>query len=47
MTLRTAFTDLFSVEHPIALAPMGGYAPADLVGDLAAEAAATLARLRS
>jgi nitronate monooxygenase len=26
MTLRTAFTDLFSVEHPIALAPMGGCA---------------------
>ncbi len=26
MTLRTAFTDLFSVQHPIALAPMGGSA---------------------
>ncbi|MGB6453337.1 MAG: nitronate monooxygenase [Streptosporangiaceae bacterium] len=26
MTLRTAFTELFSVEHPIALAPMGGCA---------------------
>src|SRR3984957_11028495 len=24
MTLRTAFTDLFSLNHPIALAPMGG-----------------------
>jgi alkylation response protein AidB-like acyl-CoA dehydrogenase len=24
MTLRTAFTELFNVEHPIALAPMGG-----------------------
>lgn len=24
MTLRTAFTELFSLEHPIALAPMGG-----------------------
>jgi nitronate monooxygenase len=24
MTLRTAFTELFSVQHPIALAPMGG-----------------------
>jgi nitronate monooxygenase len=24
MTLRTAFTDLFSLSHPIALAPMGG-----------------------
>jgi nitronate monooxygenase len=26
VVLRTAFTDLLSVEHPIALAPMGGYA---------------------
>lgn len=26
MTLRTAFTELFSVQHPIALAPMGGAA---------------------
>jgi nitronate monooxygenase len=26
VTLRTAFTELFSVEHPIALAPMGGFA---------------------
>jgi nitronate monooxygenase len=26
LTLRTAFTELFSVEHPIALAPMGGCA---------------------
>ncbi len=26
MTLRTAFTELLSVEHPIALAPMGGCA---------------------
>jgi nitronate monooxygenase len=26
VTLRTAFTELFSVEHPIALAPMGGSA---------------------
>jgi nitronate monooxygenase len=26
MALRTAFTDLFSIEHPIALAPMGGCA---------------------
>jgi nitronate monooxygenase len=26
MTLRTAFTELFSLRHPIALAPMGGYA---------------------
>jgi nitronate monooxygenase len=26
MTLRTAFTELFNVEHPIALAPMGGSA---------------------
>lgn len=26
VTLRTAFTELFSVEHPIALAPMGGCA---------------------
>jgi nitronate monooxygenase len=26
VALRTPFTDLFSVEHPIALAPMGGYA---------------------
>jgi nitronate monooxygenase len=26
VTLRTAFTDLFSIEHPIALAPMGSYA---------------------
>jgi nitronate monooxygenase len=24
MTLRTAFTDMFSLRHPIALAPMGG-----------------------
>jgi nitronate monooxygenase len=26
MTLRTAFTELFSLQHPIALAPMGGSA---------------------
>jgi nitronate monooxygenase len=26
MALRTAFTDLFSIQHPIALAPMGGSA---------------------
>jgi nitronate monooxygenase len=26
MTLRSAFTELFSLRHPIALAPMGGYA---------------------
>ena len=26
MTLRTTFTELFSIEHPIALAPMGGCA---------------------
>jgi nitronate monooxygenase len=26
VTLRTAFTDLFSVDYPVALAPMGGYA---------------------
>jgi nitronate monooxygenase len=26
MALRTAFTELFSIEHPIALAPMGGSA---------------------
>lgn len=26
MVLRTAFTDLFRIEHPIALAPMGGSA---------------------
>jgi nitronate monooxygenase len=26
VTLRTAFTELLSVEHPIALAPMGGFA---------------------
>jgi nitronate monooxygenase len=26
MALRTSFTDLFSIEHPIALAPMGGSA---------------------
>jgi nitronate monooxygenase len=26
VTLRTAFTELFSIEHPIALAPMGGHA---------------------
>ncbi len=30
MALRTAFTDLFSIEHPIALAPMGGYAGGEL-----------------
>ena len=30
MTLRTAFTDLLSVEHPIALAPMNGTAGGDL-----------------
>ena len=24
MALRTAFTDMFSLQHPIALAPMGG-----------------------
>ena len=26
MALRTAFTGLFSLQHPIALAPMGGAA---------------------
>src|SRR5580693_5145441 len=26
MPLRTAFTDLFGIDHPIALAPMGGSA---------------------
>ncbi len=26
MALRTAFTDLFGIEHPVALAPMGGSA---------------------
>jgi nitronate monooxygenase len=26
MTLSTAFTRLFSIQHPIALAPMGGFA---------------------
>ena len=26
MTLRTAFTKLFSLQHPIVLAPMGGSA---------------------
>ena len=30
MTLRTAFTDLLSVEHPIVLAPMNGSAGGDL-----------------
>jgi nitronate monooxygenase len=31
MTLRTSFTEYFSVRHPIALAPMGGSAGAALV----------------
>ena len=26
MALSTAFTELFGVRHPIALAPMGGFA---------------------
>jgi hypothetical protein len=26
MALRTAFTELFGIRHPIALAPMGGSA---------------------
>jgi nitronate monooxygenase len=26
VTLRTPFTDLFGIRHPIALAPMGGCA---------------------
>jgi nitronate monooxygenase len=35
MTLRTAFTDMFSVEHPIALAPMGGSAGGALAAAVA------------
>ena len=30
MALSTAFTELFSVRHPIALAPMGGSAGGEL-----------------
>jgi len=30
MALSTAFTELFSVQHPIALAPMGGPAAGEL-----------------
>ena len=30
MALRTAFTELFAIQHPIALAPMGGTAGGEL-----------------
>jgi nitronate monooxygenase len=36
MTLRTAFTELFALEHPIALAPMGGTAGGALAAAVSA-----------
>lgn len=35
MSLRTAFTELFGVAHPIALAPMGGSAGGALAAAVA------------